>query len=231
MICRHALLCVALLCNLTALTQSALAASAIHTIAIQPIDNPAGYSWPYNLRRFQGTGAVATGGVAGAAASGFARGLGSGDNARSAVTETILNDNNVKLGDEAAVYLQGSLSRQGFEIISPENASTADATLAVSFNKVGWVCDGLLMDGECHSRIDAKIVLTITKTGKRRYNENCRYGIASFILACSFDPPQPVTISNLQTLLSDPANANQGLREGLKRLSDYIALEIKGAAD
>ncbi|HKQ43810.1 MAG TPA: hypothetical protein VJS47_00295 [Rhizomicrobium sp.] len=231
MIHRYALLRVVLLFNLTAMTQSALAAAAIHTIAIQPIDNPAGYSWPYNLRMFQGTGAVATGGVAGAAVSGFARGLGSGDNARSAVTETILNDNNVKLGDEAVAYLRDSLSRQGFEIAAPENAAAADATLTVSFNKVGWVCDGLLMDGVCHPRIDAKTVLTVNRTGKKRFNEICHYGIESFILACSFDPPQPVTVSNLRTLLSDPANANRGLLEGLKRLSDYIALEIKDAAD
>ena len=87
------------------------------------------------------------------------------------------------------------------------------------------------MDGECHPRINAKTVLTINKTGKRRFNEICNYGIESFILACSSDPPQPVTISALGTLLSDPANANQGLREGLKRLSDYIASEIKDAAD
>ena len=227
----HHLFCVAALFNLAALAQHAVAAPAIHTIAIQPIDNPAGYSWPYNLRMFQGSGAVATGGVAAAGANGFARGLGSGDNARSAVTETILNDNNIKLGDEAATYLRDSLSRQGFEIDTPENAVTTDATLFVSFNRLGWICDGLFMDGECHPRIEVKTVLTISKTGKKRFNETCNYGIESFLIACGINPPQPITVLNLRTLLSEPAIATQGSREGLKRLSDYIALEIKHAAD
>lgn len=203
----------------------ASAAPAFHTIAIQPITDPAGYTWPYNLRMFQGNGAISPSGAGGALANGVARGIGRIDNARSAITETILNDNNVKLGADAVADLRDALSRQGFEIVDADKP--AEMILTVSLEKLGWLCDGILMDGECKPRIHAKTTLIASKTGKRLFNESCIYGAQSFLIPCGIVPPDRPTITALPQVLSDPANANDRLRQALRQLCDYIASEIK----
>ena len=214
----------AFICGGCATKFDANAARDIHRVAILPSANPDGFSWPYDLKMFQG--GVAPGGMlnpVSAFATGLSKGLDGNIKQNALVSAAdILKVTQVRLGDDATQFMTEALQQSGYEV----GSDNPDAKLTIALEQVGYVCDGLLMDGACKPRINARFRLEEVRSGKRLFATICNYGIQSSILECSLDAPPGLTFAKITDILSQPDKAGANLREAVRELTRHVAVQL-----
>lgn len=92
------------------------------------------------------------------------------------------------------------------------------------------MCDGVLMDGACKPRINAKFTLEDIRSGKRLFSIPCHYGIQNSILACSIDAGAGLGFPRIIDILSPPDRASANLREAVRQLANYVAAQMARTA-
>jgi len=159
--------------------------------------------------------------------SAFATGVAEGVDGKAhqgavANSDDILKATNTKLGDDAARYMGEALRASGYQV----GSEGADGRFVIVLERLGYACDGLLMDGACKPRIDATFTLEDVRSGKRLFNASCHYGIQSSVLPCSLDAESGLGFVRIADILSRPDKASANLREAVRKLTNHVAAQM-----